>query len=71
MPKSAPAMKSVGDGAERRIREIITDIHKEVAISRRLREVSQNLRQDNADLREFLRETLLASFSTQERLMDK
>jgi hypothetical protein len=59
------------DETIRRIQDTVAALQTQVAISRELREVSQNLRQDNAGSREFLRETLLASFSTQERLRDK
>ncbi len=51
--------------------DMIAALRAEIATARELREISQNLRQENANLREFLRETLLASFSTQERLRDK
>jgi hypothetical protein len=68
MPNSAHAMKSVGDDAARRIRMIITAVHKQIAVSRELRKTSQALRQDNADLREFLHERLLTSLSQHEHL---
>ncbi len=59
-------MKSVGDDSVRRIREIITAIHEQIAVSRELRKVSQGLRFENADLRELLRENLLTCLSKRE-----
>ncbi len=59
------------DDARRRMRGTSAALRAAIATARELREVSQNLRQENAELRESLRETLFASFSTQERLRDK
>ncbi len=59
------------EDTRRRIQDMSASLRAAIATARELREMSQNLRQENADLREFLRETLLASFSTQERLRDK
>jgi hypothetical protein len=64
-------MKSDGDKTARRIREITTPLDAQIALARKLREISQNLRQQNAELREFLRETLLASMSRREHRTDK
>ena len=64
-------MTSDGDETARRIREITTALDAQIALARKLREISQNLRQQNAELREFLRETLLTAMSKQERRTDK
>ncbi len=64
-------MKSDGDKTARRIREISTPPDAQIALARELREISQNLRQQNAELREFLRETLLTAMSKHEHRTDK
>ena len=50
----------------RRNRQIISGARARIALSRDLRETSRNLIQANADLREFLRETLLVAMSRHE-----
>ena len=58
------------DNTRRRIRDMIAVLRAEIATSRDLREMSQNLRQENADLRELLRENLLSCWSKREHWED-
>jgi hypothetical protein len=63
-------MKTDVEETTRRFRKIIAALNAQIAISSRLRKDSQNLHQKNVDLREFLRETLLASMSRREHRID-
>ncbi len=58
-------MKTPQDRTQR-IRESIANAKAQIALSWNLRGISQDLCQENADLREFLREILLASWSQRE-----
>jgi len=64
-------MNSAEDETTRRVREIRTAVHAQITVSRKLCEISQNLRQQNADLREWLRENLLAFWSKREHWTDR
>ena len=64
-------MNGVEDNTLERIRGIIAAVHKQIALSKELRKTSQALLQDNADLREFLRERLLTSLSRHEHRTDR
>jgi hypothetical protein len=59
-------MNNAEDETARRVREILTAVHAQIAVSRKLCEMSQNLQQQNADLRELLRENLLVCWSKRE-----
>ncbi len=52
-------------------RERITSVRAEIIKSRVLRESASDLRQYNAELREFLREAQLTALTLYERWMDK
>ncbi len=60
MPKSV----KFDEDATEHIREIIGAVQAEIVISRELRETSSNLRQENAELREMLRENMLTCLSS-------
>ena len=51
--------------------KIMEEVRVQVIISRELCEETHNLRQANAELREFLRETLLKSWSRREQRTEK
>ncbi len=58
------------DEIVRRNHEIIRATREQIATARKLREMSQNLRQENAGLRELLRENLLTWWSKREHWED-
>lgn len=51
-------------------RTAIAALNEQIRRARELREQACDLRQENADLREFLRETLLKIYSLRERRQD-
>ncbi len=59
------------DDIVRRNQELTKATRAQIAISRELREVSRNLIPTNADLREFLQESLVNVWSLRERWLEQ
>lgn len=66
MPSSSPS-----DELMERTRSLISAACENIMVARELRELSQNLRYDNSDLREFLREARLRALSTYNHWMEQ
>jgi hypothetical protein len=63
-------MQRPPDARTRRIREIVAAVEVQITLARELRETSHNLTQENAELRELLRENLLTFRAKREHWED-
>ena len=55
----------------RDIQDVLVEARAQIVISRELCEIAANLRQENAELRELLREALLTNFSSRNHWTDR
>ena len=64
-------MGTIGKATMRDIQDVLAEARAQIVISRELCEIAANLRQENAELRELLRETLLTNFSSRNHWTDR
>ncbi|HJT69181.1 MAG TPA: hypothetical protein VJ731_03225 [Terriglobales bacterium] len=64
-------MGTIGKATMRDIQDVLAEARAQIVISRELCEIAANLRQENAELRELLREALLTNFSSRNHWTDR
>lgn len=64
-------MGTIGKATMCDIQDVLAEARAQIVISRELCEIAANLRQENAELRELLRETLLTNFSSRNHWTDR